>query len=156
MMQGLQSFPIADSTETTTEATILGSLEWDRVRVLWPNSVGSMSPCQPEEATEGRTSPFIYPLKIYWGLHVSGGVEAGGRCPRPGQSEWIFIPCGLKFQDKNSKTIETGGCALPRQHISLPPSKKITHTQKDYLKVMWWSDAKGSDEKGCSTHRPLQ
>ena len=87
-------------------------------------------------------------------ISLKGDLRQGVDSPPP-QSKWRFIPCGLKCQDKNSRTIETGGWALPRQHISLSSSKKITHTQKDYLKMMWWSDAKGSDEKWCSTHRPL-
>ena len=50
--------------------------------------------------------------------HQPDGFEAGGRWAPAGKSNWGFIPCGLKLQDKNNRTIKRGGWALFRPHIS--------------------------------------
>ena len=67
---------------------------------------------------------------------------------------WRFFPYGPKLQEKNSRTIQRGGWALPRPHIFHCPSQEtslITYTQK----VLWSS--KGNDTREMLiTHRPLQ
>ena len=51
-------------------------------------------------------------LSVAFGNSIwHGGLEEGSRCPpnrQPWWSSWRFIPCGLKLQDENSRTIKEG------------------------------------------------
>ena len=51
-------------------------------------------------------------LSVAFGNSIwRGGLEEGSRCPpnpQPWWSSWRFIPCGLKLQDENSRTIKEG------------------------------------------------
>ena len=61
--------------------------------------------------------------------------------PTLGKVLWRFTPCGLKFQDESSRTINGGGWALLRSHISHCRSQETSltkHAQKGSLEVKRW------------------
>ena len=65
--------------------------------------------------------------------------ETGGRwAPLPWKNDRMFISCGLKFLNENSRTVERGGWVLPRPHIYYSWSQETSHTthgQKGSLEV---------------------
>ena len=77
--------------------------------------------------------------------------ETGGRwAPLPWKNDRMFISCGLKFLNENSRTVERGGWVLPRPHIYYSESGDLPHyTWAERL----LGGQKGSDAQ--ATHRPL-
>ena len=58
--------------------------------------------------------------------------------PHPLRTKQLDVPCGLKLEDKNSRTIKRGGWALPRPYSSHSPSQETlptTHAQKGSLEA---------------------
>ena len=49
--------------------------------------------------------------------HSIGMRQEVGSPALPGESNWRFIPWGLKLQDKTSRTVKRAGWALLQPHI---------------------------------------